>query len=225
MGTTVIISDTERFVFMHNPKVGGMAFRTSLMTYETRENYFFEWKMNPVIGRTIDMAHITAFQLRNLYPEAFDSVRTYLKFGFVRNPYDRFFSALSQHLKLATPYLRTAVLNDPETFYRVANHFARNVLNPDKIDADHRLVHFRRQSAFFYLDGRIWVDRVFHLERAAEEVTDPIRGWLGAALDEKKNVTRQFAEGYDPARLSRPAIEAIDRFYALDFERFGYDRL
>ena len=96
----MIVSDSEHFVFIHNPKVGGMTIRAALMAYETRNNRFFEWQWVGHQKVRIDMAHITLQQLRRYFPEVVDQVAPYLKFGFVRNPYARYFSALSQHLKL-----------------------------------------------------------------------------------------------------------------------------
>ena len=95
----MIISDSERFVFIHNPKAGGMTFRTALAWYDTRDNYFFEWKTVPGTNRVLDMAHITLFQIFKLYPSVAFEIREYFRFGFVRNPYYRFLLAISQHLK------------------------------------------------------------------------------------------------------------------------------
>lgn len=222
----MIISDSEAFVFVHNPKVGGMTFRTALSKFDTRDNFFFEWKTVGEAKKQLDMAHITPFQLRKFFPEVFKDIRDYYKFGFVRNPYTRFLSAVSQHLKLSTPYTRSAMLGDAYLFYQFANSFAVNALKEEPIENDHRLVHFRRQSNFLFLDNAQWVNEFFLLEK-----TDTIQGsraapWLGDAARSVKNQTSQLSEtGYDLGKLSVSTVEKINDFYSIDFERFGYERL
>lgn len=221
----MIISDSEKFVFIHNPKCGGMSCHNTLSKYDTRDNFFFEWKTVNDEGKILDMAHITPFQLRRFYPEVFRSVRGYVKFVFVRNPYHRFLSAVSQHLKLGTPYMRDAILADPETFYRVAASFARSGLRTQLIENDHRLVHFRLQCNFANIDGRRWADHVFRLEQPDSLRGTPVEAWL-PDLAERANPTEGYAkQGYEAERLGAEAIRALNEFYARDFESFDYDRL
>lgn len=222
----MIISDTEKFVFIHNPKVGGMSFRTVLGQYDTRENFFFEWKMVGNEGRQIDMAHITPFQFRRFYPKIFEEMADYYKFGFVRNPYNRYLSAVSQHLKLCTHYVRKALLQQPELFYRIACNLAEHTLDVHAIEQDHRLVHFRRQMNFFHIDRKMWADAIFKLEDTAQIAEPKITKWIGEALLTPKNQTREYSEnGYDLTQLDKRTIARINEFYAGDFERFSYDKI
>lgn len=221
----MIVSDSERFVFIHNPKCGGMSCHNTLRAYDTRENFFFEWRPVNAEGKLLDLAHITPFQMRKFFPKAFAEVRDYLKFVFVRNPYDRFLSAVSQHLKLGTPYMREAILADPDVFYRVAASFALTALRLHPVENDHKLVHFRPQSNFVNIEGQQWADLVFHLEQPEELLGTPVAAWL-PDMAQKANPTAGFAEkGYETERLGPEAIAAINDFYARDFELFGYDRL
>lgn len=135
----MIVSDTEKFVFIHNPMCGGMSSHNVLLKYDTRDNLFFEWRTVNDIGKVIDIAHITPFQMRKFFPKVFREVRGYLKFAFVRNPYHRYLSAISQHLKLGTPYMRSAILADPSVFYRVAASFAQTALTSHPVENDHVL--------------------------------------------------------------------------------------
>lgn len=217
----MIISDTAKFVFIHNPKAGGMAFRTALAQYDTRCNAFFEWKT--VGDQQIDMAHITPYQLHRFYRDTFDQIRDYYRFGFVRNPYDRYLSAVSQHLKLSTRYIRKALLQQPDLFYSIARNMAEHVLDQHAIEQDHRLVHFRRQSNFFYFENKIWASKTFKLEEA-RLITDPdITTWMGSALSAPRNQTTEFSQsGYDITQLGTATIKRINTFYAVDFERFAY---
>ena len=222
----MIISDREKFVFIHNPKVGGMTFRTALMRHDTRDNFFFEWRWLPGGKKQVDMAHITLFQLQQFYPQVLAEIAPYFKFGFVRNPYTRFLSAVGQHLKLGTPHTRTAILRDPGLFYRVADSFAQTVLDEALIEGDFKLVHFRRQSNFLYLAGKQWVDLVLKLENPDAIIGTPVEAWLGSSAPTAHNRTAAFVEdGYDLGALAPETLAAVSAFYALDFDRFGYDRL
>lgn len=219
----MIVSDSEKFVFIHNPKCGGMSCHNALLKFDTRENFFFEWKTINSEGKVLDMAHITPFQLRKFFPKTFVDVKNYLKFTFVRNPYDRFLSAVSQHLKLGSDQMRRSILSDETTFYNVASSFARTSLNLRSIENDHKLVHFRPQVNFINIDGRQWADLVFHLEAPRELQTSPVSTWL-PDMAQKANPTSAFAEkGYDHSRLGSDAIAVLNDFYSKDFSSFGYD--
>ncbi len=218
----MIVSDSEKFVFMHNPKVGGMTMRTALAAYDTRDNFFFEWRTVGDPPKRLDMAHITPFQFRRFFPEIFDGVVGYHKFGFVRNPYTRYLSALSQHLKLGTPYIRKAVMEDPGLFYSLANSFARNCLRKEPVERDFKLVHFRPQSHFLCLDRELWVDEVVRLEEPEADWSPQVAGWLGEGIGTIRNQTSEFGDGYDPTRLGPRCIQILNEFYQVDFKRFGY---
>lgn len=220
----MIVSDTEKFVFIHNPKCGGMSCHNALLKYDTRNNIFFEWKPIGPEGKILDMAHVTPFQMRRFFPKAFAEVQGYVKFAFVRNPYHRFLSAVSQHLKLGTHYMRRSILSDAETFYRVAASFALDSLRHDPVQNDHKLVHFRPQVRFVNIDGHRWADLIFHLENPEELQGTPVAGWLAEMKD--ANRTDAFGgTGYDPQRLGAAALAKLNEFYAEDFDAFGYTRL
>lgn len=221
----MIVSDSEKFVFIHNPKCGGMSCHNALLRFDTRENFFFEWRTVNSEGKILDMAHVTPFQMRKFFPKTFAEVKSYIKFTFVRNPYDRFFSAISQHLKLGSDQMRRAILSDESTFYNVASSFARTSLNLKAIENDHRLVHFRPQVNFVNIDGRRWADLVFHLEDCRELKGSPVATWL-PNMAQKANPTIAFSDtGYDHSRLDSNAINCLNAFYVKDFESFGYEML
>ena len=193
-GDEMIVADTERFVFIHNPKVGGMTFRTALKPYDTRDNFFFEWQQIGPAKKQIDMAHITLAQLREFFPEVLDQVAPYFKFGFVRNPYTRFLSAVSQHIKLGTPHTRAAILREPDLFYRTASSFALTVLDRNRIAGDHRLVHFREQGDFFYLEGAPWADCILKLEEPRGHRHHPDRRLAGRCGSQPEEPDRALCQ-------------------------------
>lgn len=222
----MIVSDSEKFVFVHNPKCGGMSCHNALLKYDTRNNKFFEWREVNDVGKMLDLAHITPFQMRKFFPQAFAEVQDYVKFTFVRDPYQRFISAVSQHLKLGTYFMRQAILQEPDVFYGVAAQFALSALKAQTVENEHKLVHFRLQCNFTNIDGQRWVDHVFPLEDETALQHTPVAGWLPDMFKGKANQTSGYSEGgYEVERLGPKAIAALNDFYARDFEIFGYDRL
>ena len=221
----MIISDSEKFVFVHNPKCGGMTWHSQLKHFDTRDNFFFEWKKVEGTERTLDMAHITPFQLRRFYPTVFEEVSGYLKFGFVRNPYQRFCSAVSQHLKLGSNFTRTSIMQDLDAFYSVASAFSKVVLKDNFVDNDHRLVHFKKQLAFHNIDGARWTDECFKIEDVGKVYETKVKDYLTDLEEEKNKTGGQFDSGYDISLLSENAISLINKFYERDFEIFEYDMM
>ena len=220
----MIISDSEKFVFVHNPKCGGMSWRNQLGKFDTRDNFFFEWKMVDE-NKKLDMAHITPFQLRRFYPDVFNAVSDYMKFGFVRNPYDRFCSAVSQHLKLGSGFTRSVIIKNPGIFYDVASAFANTVLKDNLVDNDHRLVHFKRQASFHFVDGDRWTQFCFKLENLGAVDETEVHALLPDLNTNRNKTGGNFESGYDSSRLSKDAIASINEFYARDFEVFDYEKL
>lgn len=221
----MIVSDREKFVFVHNPKCGGMTCHNALLKYDTRNNFFFEWKRVNGEGKILDMAHITPMQLRRFFPRDFKKANRYYKFVFVRNPYNRFMSSISQHLKLMAPAMRTAILTDENAFYHVARAFALHGLRAPQIENEHKLVHFRIQCNFANIDGQRWVDEVFKLEDLDFQ-SSPAAKWLPDMGSTARNTTNlPSSSGYDIKKLGDEAIAAINEFYDRDFSTFGYEKL
>ncbi len=221
----MIVSESKGFIFIHNPKAGGMSFRTILKRHDTTDEFFLEWVPYPERGCLLDRAHLTLEQLRAHHRDVYDMMERVFTFGFVRDPYQRYFSALSQHLKLTTPLMRRAVMSDPECFYAVANRIARHVFDPDELDRDVKRIHFRRQTDFFYIDGARRVEAVAQIERP--ETWDARAAELLGGRDvERRNETAGVKRGrYEPERLDAEALARINEFYAPDFEAFGYPML
>ena len=74
-----------------------------------------------------------------------------------------------------------------------------------------------------FLDQIQWVDDIFKLENLDAVTESRSSAWLGDAIHTPKNQTTQFINGYDVSQLSSAAISAINSFYQIDFERFGYE--
>lgn len=220
----MIVSDRHGFIFVHNPKAGGMSFRTALKPMDDSDGFYDGWRPYPPKGRQLDRMHLTLAQIRRHHPETFAKFETHYSFGFVRDPYQRMCSAFSQHLTLATPILRDSVREDPDVFYAVLNRFALRALRPHAAPNDVKLTHFLPQSAFFALDGAQVVTDVARLETPE---TWPVRvtSLLGDGAPRLNQNPHRGGDGYDVSRLSRAVLDLTHEAYAEDFERFGFTPL
>ncbi|MFT4792517.1 MAG: hypothetical protein ACJAW4_002515 [Paracoccaceae bacterium] len=223
-GLRMIVSDRHGFIFVHNPKAGGMSFRTALKPRDDSGGFFDGWRPYPPQGRQLDRMHLTLAQIRRHHPETFGKFETYYSFGFVRDPYQRLCSAFSQHLTLATPILRDSVREDPDVFYSVLNRFALRALRPHAAENDVKLTHFLPQSAFFTLNGAQVLTDIARLE-TPEHWPERITTLLGSRAQRLNQTPHRGGAPYDVSRLSRAVLDLVHEAYAEDFERFGFARL
>lgn len=221
----MIVSDRGGFLFVHNPKAGGMSMRAALAPWDDHPGAFDGWRPCPALGRRVDRMHLTLGQLRMLEPEIFALLETRFSFGFVRDPYQRLCSAFSQHLTLNTPILRDSIRGDRDVFFAVLNRFAPRALGPHAAPNDVKLTHFLPQHLFFHLDGVQLVEAVERLE-TPERWRPRVRALLGPDGPERRNENPDRGGArYEVERLSRETLDAVARAYARDFELFGFERL
>lgn len=217
----MILSERGGFIFVHNPKAGGMSTRVALAGWDDSGGLFDGWSPYPAAGRRLDRMHLTLEQLRRHHPETFARFEDLWSFGFVRDPYQRLCSAFSQHLTLGTPSLRDTIRAAPDLFYPVLSRFMLRVLDPRIVEGDVRLTHFQPQHRFFELDRR-------RVTQEAAPLLDPpgwsprIRALLGEAGPARQNANPHAVAGYDVSRITPEALDRANRFYERDFALFGF---
>ncbi len=204
----MIYSDSQRFVFLHNPKAAGTSVRRALESFDDSGGKY--WGLAHVEDgvRLIDRAHICASELH--VHELMDRVENYFTFGFARNPYDRFLSAWDEH--------RGQHGLDPDLDI---NDWAKQNLSAANIRYDWRYTHFCPQHYFFYRGRKCVADYIGRHERIAEDWAI-IQKILGLELP--LEIHNRRSEGRHDALdgLERRTIELIHEFYERDFTLFGY---
>lgn len=159
--------------------------------------------------------HYQAWQYRVFYGRK--TYSNYFKFAFVRNPWDRLYSAFS--------YLKGGGWNDDDRQWSERhlagiddfNDFVLHWLSEDKLETH---IHFWPQSDFICdRKGKPIIDYLAYFETIAEDF-QVIASRIGCAQElTHTNASRRlgYQEVYSPE-----SIEKVAQLYKADIENFGY---
>jgi len=204
----MIISAAHKFIFVAIPKTGTHSVRRALRAHmgpqDIEQVGLFVQRSFPVpdLAR-IGHGHISLAQLRPyMKPADFD---VFFKFGFVRNPFDRFVSYCSFITREEGDFDR-----DPQKVMRefLANPPWGHIL-------------FRPQYEFMAdANGNLltdYVGRVEQMQQSYDEACERI-GIPTATLEQVNSSRRgDYRDYYDQS-----LIDGVARLYARDLELFGY---
>ncbi|WP_171236696.1 sulfotransferase family 2 domain-containing protein [Ruegeria sp. HKCCA6837] len=158
----MILSDRHRFVFIHVPKCAGTSVRNAVRPYHDADERFLKAvERHPELGE-IDFRHLPLRLLRDLDPEAFEKLKIYESYALLRDPFQRFRSAMSQRAKM---YLgkEFAQLGPEEIREETENVIAYLNSEPEVIAPG--FIHFARQSDFVRVDDVLLVRNLYPVER------------------------------------------------------------
>ena len=205
----MIVSHAHRYVFVPVPKTGTHAVRQALREHMGPDDIEqvglfvdrkFPWPQLAALGH----GHLALRQVAPFLGP--DAMRDYLKFAFVRNPFDRFVSYCSFMTRAHGDFDR-----DPRgTMHRILFE-----LRP----LDH--VHFQPQYALLVDErGELATDfigRVETMQQSYDELCARL-GIPGRALEQVNGSRRgEYRQYYD-----RALFEGVSRLYARDLQLFGY---
>lgn len=156
----MILCDDRRFAFIHVPKCAGTSVRRALAPLDSTGEAFFTIVDHPRMG-PVHLAHLTMADLALHYPETFARVRRYRSMAILRDPLERFYSALFQRLREfrhvpQSDLTPTVIKAEAE---RVIGHLDGK---SGRLDLEH--VHFTRQSEFVEIDGQRIVSDLFAVD-------------------------------------------------------------
>jgi hypothetical protein len=172
----MIASEEYGFAFIHIPKNAGSSLRDQLMDVDDFESAFYKTKQHPELG-FYDSSHVPLARLRKHFPDAFEKVSRLTTYTIVREPADRFLSAIAQRARQFHHQLPDTL--DEAT---IRDEVDKAIASIDKESFPPReFVHFSRQSDFIYLDGEQFVDNVYPIEAFDRLVTE-IERHLGRKL-------------------------------------------
>lgn len=188
--------DEHRCIFIHITKTAGTSVARSLFGYLPY--------------------HYTAIDYRVIYGRK--TFAQYFKFAFVRNPWDRLYSAF-RYLKAGGWDNKDKAWADENLGnYNDFNTFVRQWLTPDNIC---KHLHFKPQYPFICdANGRVLVDYLAYFETLDDDFRKIARR-LNIEADlgcHNVNAGSSYRDVYDEE--SRRIVTEI---YAKDIELFGYD--
>ncbi len=205
----MIVSHLHRFIFVPIPKTGTHSVRQALREHlgpdDIEQVGLFVNKRFPFADlAAIRHGHFSVAQVRPYLGD--DAVNAYFKFGFVRNPFDRFVSYCAF---MTRQY--GAFEQDPQTTMRKILFELRPM--------DH--VHFQSQASLLVDEnGALDVDyvgRVEQMQQSYDAVCERI-GIPSRALETVNRSQRgDYRQYYD-----QPLIDGVADLYRRDLELFDY---
>ena len=158
----MIISINNDFTFIHIPKNAGSDIRHQLGKldkYNSEFNCFYE---HPNLGKT-HSGHLTLQEIKDHYPDQYQEVLNTECFAIVRDPMDRFVSALSQRLREFKGCLAVEITQDK--LVEEAKEVLSLIEGKTSEQLPVELIHFRKQVDFIYdKDGNQIVKNLFSIE-------------------------------------------------------------
>ena len=225
----MIISHQKKFIFVANGKTGSEAIETALRPYHDEPSLicsapgFFNGK------------HVPAAVLREVMGGLDWS--QYFKFGIVRHPVDRFLSAWRHHLREQDRDVKL-LLRHPRSTLQLWRHTRLLAVPPipDLIEEHHVQKMIQTHAAvrlklgcetnlqypvFYDAEDRLCVDFVGRYESLSTDVAT-VAEKIGIPIPTIPvvNVGKGKREGIV---FSRDAMQLLERTYAEDFKRFGYE--
>ena len=215
----MIISHRHRFIFFHNPKTAGMSLRAVLAPHHDDPTPLEGMFQRPPFEYKLDFAHLRLWEISVLLPSVLAAASTYRSLIFVRDPYQRFVSAMDQHFKIYCPDLLPRL--PPEQQLLIVQTLAEKSLRLEMLRTDHRFVHFSPQVWFIQSGG-------FRLPGAIVPM-DNHGGFIARGLESLGlppcAVPHDNRSRFDLTHvLTSPKIRAFVRaFYAEDFAFLAAD--
>jgi hypothetical protein len=209
----MIISDQNKFFFLHNPKVAGTSIRRTLFPYDSNPLKLDYQSFIPKLERVIEVFHVCVADIPAVWPDHY--FEEYFKFGFVRDPYTRLISSWAEHK-------RQHNLPADTDF----NEFARRNLNEVSVRFDWKYTHFCPQHYFFYQGNKCYADFIGRYERLDAD-WKTVREMIGVETEEFGHSKDQTKYPTGPKlkieELDEDVLGLINRLYERDFKLFGYE--
>jgi hypothetical protein len=204
----MILSKNDKFIIMHIPKTGGSTITNYFKKYNDCNSYTILWGNR----QGIDHAHLSVSEIEQFCKIKTCNLTQYKWFAFVRNPYDRIYSAYT-YLKLNPQFPFSSYEEFLISLKTNQNQYIHSrplitFLNSEQISKYSikilRLEHF--QSHFLDLIS------LFHLPKT----------WKNFNIS-CPDLTKQFR--YEDIYLNNPScVQLIDDIYSDDFVLFRYPK-
>lgn len=222
-------SAAHNLMFIHIPKCAGMSVLNGLkgtadFPYEAFSadtqrpvpelegiifNVFKHGMVHNTLGN-IQPTHLPLRYLRDYFPATYALLDRSTSFAVIRNPRDRFISAIQQRLREFGNFGATAI--DDESIIDEGRKICGFLRGKDTF-CDLENIHFTRQVDYIYLDGEQKVENLFLLEQF-----DAMQSWLSERFNIRfpaeisRNKSVRPKSWFKPfGRIAMPAYKRLPR--------------
>ena len=158
----MLISKEHDFGFVHVPKCAGSTIRQQLRHLDDLGGRFYHTMTLPDLGM-INGNHVLLEVLESHFPEVLEALRAVTSYAIIREPAERFRSAVAQ-------YLRSHVAEPSELSKSQLLEATTGIVADLRVDVAQRKIAntvFYRQADYIYLHGEKVVDHVYPMEDIA----------------------------------------------------------
>lgn len=155
----MIVSKLHDFGFIHIPKCAGSTIRQQLRAIDDLGGRFYHTMTLPDLGR-INANHVLLGVLERYFPEDLAALRAVTSYAILRDPQERFISAVAQHLRAHVR--EPGELSDAELQTETDK-----IIDALERDPDQRVIRntiFYRQIDYVYLHGERVIDHLYSMD-------------------------------------------------------------
>lgn len=173
----MIISKSHDFGFVHIPKCAGSTIRQQLRDLDDLGGKFYHTMTLPDLGR-INANHVLLKVLERHFPEDLAALREVTSYAILREPHERFISAVAQHLRAHVK--EPSELSQADLRVEIDKIMASLSGDPDQKVIRNTI--FYRQADYVYLDGVQVIDRLYTMDNL-DPLFDRLETEHGLPLD------------------------------------------
>jgi hypothetical protein len=211
----MIVSGARQFIFVHNPKAAGTAFRSAIAPWHDHPVRFWGRAPSAYLNTEVDLAHLRAWELPVVAPDVFVALDSHASLAFLRDPLARFLSACAEHFRNFHPKARFARWG-PLGQRLLIHRLIRSGRIQAGVRGDPAFVHFSPQIWFTHLGERQIVRHLLPIRSDRDDFA-PAFALLGLEPTTAREENR--TQGADWHALASPTVETFVRdFYARDYE-------
>lgn len=181
----MIVSDPLKLAFMHIPKCAGSTVRNALAPFNShRFGDYFDY---PDGGRQV-FDHLPLADVRTHLPDVYKKIVAYESYAILREPRERFASALAQYLRSLQKLKLSR--RSGTLFRQTALEVAAKLASAQERRAP-ELTFFQKQAAFVVVDGRRIVRHLYGFDELPRLSADlHLRHGIAVDLRERRNQAR-----------------------------------
>ena len=161
----MIISDKEKFVFVHIPKCAGTSVRSRIEHLDDRSGaYSGRLEQHPELG-LLNYVHLPLQTLSDHFPAEFECIKSYRSLAVLRDPSKRFASSIAQY---CNRYTDTDIRSHSRKTLKAVVQKVLDALQDYDVKAPGErlpaeLIHFQRQRDYTHVGDRQIIDHLVEI--------------------------------------------------------------